>query len=61
MDITNTQTSLISIATLFAVAAGATFDKDVLWGSILAILAVAVLVLRGYLTKKGIVEASAQK
>jgi hypothetical protein len=50
-----TSTSLISVATLVAIAAGATFSAgNLLWGTILSAVAIITLVLRGYLNSKGI-------
>ena len=49
-----TKTSLLVIATTFTGVGAATLATNIVSGSILLLIAVAVLVLRGYLKHKGI-------
>lgn len=49
-----TKTSLLVIASIFTAVGGAMLTANVITGSILLLIAVGVLVLRGYLKKKGI-------
>lgn len=49
-----TKTSLLIIASIFTATGGALLPTDGVKGSILLLLGVAVLVIRGYLKQKGI-------
>ena len=48
-----TKTSLLIIATIFTGIGAAILQTDITRGSIMLVIAVGVLVLRGYLKKKG--------
>jgi hypothetical protein len=55
METVVTETSLISIAAIMTGIGGALLPTDHLWGGIILLGAVIILVLRGWLKKKGIV------
>lgn len=48
-----TKTSLLIVSSVFTAAGAAILTVDIVKGSILLLIAVGVLVLRGYLKKKG--------
>jgi len=49
-----TKTSLLVIATIFTGVGAATLSTNIVNGSILLLIAVGILVLRGWLKQKGI-------
>jgi len=48
-----TKTSLLVVATVFTATGASVLADDIVTGSILLFVAIAVLILRGYLKKKG--------
>jgi len=57
-----TKTSLLIIASIFTAAGAAVLTTDIVKGCILLLIASGVLVLRGWLKKKGYdIEAAAKK
>ena len=48
-----TKTSLLIVSTIFTGVGAATLQTDIIKGSVMLLIAVGVLVLRGYLKKKG--------
>ena len=48
-----TKTSLLIVATVFTAAGAAVLAEDIVTGSILLFISIGVLILRGYLKKKG--------
>ena len=49
------KTSLLAIATIFTAVGGAMLSVSILTGSILLLISVGILVLRGYLKAKNII------
>ncbi len=56
-----TKTSLLVIASIFTGVGGAMLPADILRGSVLLLIAVGILVLRGYLKQHGITLARRKK
>ena len=56
-----TKTSLLVIASIFTAGGAAVLTADVVKGSILLLVGVAVLVLRGWLKQKGINTANSNQ
>lgn len=51
-----TKTSLLVITSIFTATGGAMLTTDIIKGTILLLVAVGILVLRGWLKQKGIVQ-----
>jgi len=56
-----TKTSLLVIATIFTGFGAAAFQTSIVNGSVLLLIAVGVLVLRGYLKQQGIIRDQESK